>query len=63
MPTVTPPTAFEDDPSKKPRVGVGKSKKSQRPLNDGKKTSVSEERKRGTAEEEIGEVGEVGDIK
>jgi len=67
MRRVTPPTASKDDPSKKPRIGVGKSKKSQRSreasVNDEKKTSVSEGKKKETAEEEVGEVGEVGDIR
>ena len=63
MPRVTQPTAFEDDPFKKPRIGVGKSKKSQRggeaSVNDGKKTSVSEGKKKETAEEDIGKLREL----
>ena len=65
MPKVTPPTAFEDGPSKEPRIGVDKSKKSQRggkaSVNDGKKTSVSEVKKKETAEEGLGEAGKVRD--
>jgi hypothetical protein len=64
MPRVIPPTASEDDPSKKPGIGVGKSKKSQRSrkasANDGKRTFVSEVKKKETAEG-FGEAGEVGD--
>ena len=55
MPRVTPPTAFEDGLSEKPRIGVGKSKKSQR----SRKASVNDRKK--TAEEGFGEAGEVGD--
>ena len=62
MPRVTPPTAFEDDPFKKPGIGVGKSKKSRRggeaSVNDGKKTPVSEGKKNETADEEIGKLRE-----
>jgi len=46
---------------------VGKSKKNQRSrkasMNDRKKTSVSEVKKKETAEEGFGEVGEVGDTR
>ena len=57
MPREAPSTASENDPSKKPRIGVGKSEKGQRSrkasVNDGKKTSVSEGKKKETAEEEV----------
>lgn len=57
MPRVAPSTASEDDPSKKPWIGVGESKKSQRSrkasVNDGKKTSVSGRKRKETAEEEV----------